>query len=361
MLHFRGSAETTTLLLGNSSPSGQMGFIRPATAKSVAVVPSAEFAKLLRPAAAYWTKDVYEFPAGAEVTQVNVQRPAGGKFAVKVADDEYTLTAPVKAPGDAENVKALIDAVKSVKADKIIALDKVLAKRFTTLKPIRVSLAYRTELPPEPPATQPATQPTSRPATRPAEPPKRYEAGKSPVLLVVKDKGKSYVWIEGAAPVAVGELAEDFHDKLAAELRDRAILKVDPAKVASYSTKTDKLELEFKKAGDVWQYAGDTLVKVDAEKVKEFLKTLGEIKATRFVDYSAKPRLSRFGLEKPAMVIRLKTDDGKVKSLSVGRTGPVGVKGLYAVSTDVPGVFVLGPETPEKMAKGLADFKKKPE
>jgi len=367
LLHFRGSDQTTTLELGRSSDSGQMGFVRPANSRSVAVVPSAQFAKLLHPAPAYWRRKVFELPDDAEIMSVELDR-ADGQFALRRGEDEeFTLARPVSAPADKENVDALLGALKKIQADKNVSLGEALPKRFAGAKPIRVKLTYRVELPPEPPASQPATAPATKPAsapgTRPAtapatKPAKRYKTRHAGPFLTVKDKNKSYVWAAGAKPLAVGELEAGFHDKLAAELRDRTILQIDPDKTTSFKMDLEKVSLEFKRAGDVWQYAADTFVKVDAAKIKEFLKTLSEVKATRFVDYGAKPRLKRFGLDKPAMTLRFATDAGKTLKLSISRTGPVGVKGHYAVSSEAPGVFVLGPETPEKMKKKLKDFQK---
>ncbi len=385
VMHFRGSEATTTLLLGASSGSGQMGFVRPADVKSVAVVPSAQFAKLLYPSPTYWTKRAYKLPEEAQITRVDLDGPERS-FTVAVGDDDkHTLTRPVRAPADTDNVKALLEAVKEIQADKIVSLRAKLPERFAKAKPIRLVLHWRKELPPEPPASQPTTTtaPASGPASRPAgaaatapasgpalasrpatapatRPAKRYRTGKSPALLVAKDKGKAYVWVQGASPLAVGELSEDFHDKVAAEMRDRTILKIDAEKVVSFkmSLAAEKVSLEFRRAGDVWQYTDDTFVKVDADKLKEFFETLSDVKAQRFVDYSRKPDPKRFGLENPAAVLEATTRDGKAIRLHISRTGPVGEKGHYAVSTQVPGVFVLGPEAPEKMKKDLKDFRK---
>ena len=178
------------------------------------------------------------------------------------------------------------------------------------------------------------------------------------MLLVIKDKGKSYVWRQGAKPVAVGELDKSLHEALAAELRDRKVLEIDADKAVSLKMDLDKLAMEFSRAGDVWRYAQDRFIKIEAKKVKQFLEQLAGIKAERFVDYGKKPDLKRFGLDKPALIILVKTETGKAIRLAISRTGPVATRGHYASSSEVPGVFVLTPSAKTRMTKGLKDFRK---
>jgi hypothetical protein len=178
------------------------------------------------------------------------------------------------------------------------------------------------------------------------------------VLLVAKDKGKSYVWQEAAKPVAVGELDKSLHEAVAAELRDRKVLEIDAAKAVALKMDLDKLSMEFSRAGDVWRYTQDRFIKIDAKRVKEFLEQLAAIRAERFVYYGDKPELKRYGLDKPAMTILVKTEAGKSIRLAISRTGPVATRGHYATSSEVPGVFVLTPSAKTRMTMSLKDFQK---
>jgi len=382
-LRFRGGDQTTVLLLGKATPSGQNGFVMPDGGKSVAVVLSDDYRKLLRPAAAYWPVSLLDLPADAEITRVNLVRADKTKFALLAGDDgTYKLTQPIQAAADTDNATALIDALKSVRADKIIALGNALPKRFAKAKPIRVRVTYRTPVPPasQPatstspasqaatspatqPATKPATSPASKPATKPASAPAtkpakaEYKTHQAEALLVIADKGKSYVWRRGAKPLAVGELPEDFHKKLAAELRDRTCLKIDPDKAVSFSMSIDKDKMEFRRTGEQWKYTKDPTVTVDAKKVKDWLKALSQIKAQRFVDYSPKADPKRFGLDKPLMTIEVKHESERTSRLSISRASVVGEKGHYAAATGAPGVFILAPDAAKNVTKSLKDFK----
>lgn len=351
VLHFRGSDQTTTLLLGRAS-SAHVGFVQPANSKTVAVVQASDYGVLLRPAPAYWEKTVFELPEDAEVTRVDLTRGIRTFTIEKQPEGEFKLLRPVAAAADADNVKALLDAVKTIRADKITSLGKAVPARFTKARPIKLTLTYKQPIP-APPETKPAA---TAPATKPATQPVPRAVKKSPVLLVAEDKGKSYVWQEAAKPVAVGELDKSLHEAVAAELRDREVLEIDAAKAVSLKMDLDKLSMEFSRAGDVWRYAQDRFIKIDATKVKQFLDQLAAIKAERFVHYGDKPELKRYGLDKPAMTILVKTEAGKSIRLAISRTGPVATRGHYATSSEVPGVFVLTPSAKTRMTMSLKDF-----
>lgn len=345
-LHLRGSDRKSTLLLGRKSDSGQMGFVMPAEGKSVAVIASDKLAKLTKPSPAYWNRTILKLPEDAIVTSIDLDR-TDGKLTVTGTDEGgFQLTRPIKADADAENVGALLKAVRNIRAERIVVLNKTLPKRFAGIKGIRARLTYRTAIP--------TTAPASRPAA--SQPVKSKTSHTS--LIVIKDRGKSYIRLEGADPIVMGEFNKNLYDTFAAEMRDRVVLKIDTDKIISFSMDLpfDKISMGFARTKHLWRDTADRFVKIDAGKVKRFLSGLSEVKAERFADYSAKPDFKRFGLDKPAMTIAMKTDDGKQISLKIARTGPVGTRGLYAVSSEVPGVFVLSPETSVRLPRSSKDF-----
>ena len=59
------------------------------------------------------------------------------------------------------------------------------------------------------------------------------------------------------------------------------------------------------------------------------------------------------------MTITIETIAGEKISLAISRTGPVGTKGYYAVSSQATGVFVFGLDASSQMTKKLTDFSKK--
>ncbi|MCD4699315.1 MAG: DUF4340 domain-containing protein, partial [Phycisphaerae bacterium] len=130
-LHFSDSDRKNTLLLGGKSDSGQMGFVMPVArlsspksdSKTVAVIPSAELVKLLQPSPTYWNKAIFEMPENATVTRVELDRPDGKFTITETTEGEFKLTNPIKADTDAENVAALLKAVRDIRAGRIIVLN----------------------------------------------------------------------------------------------------------------------------------------------------------------------------------------------------------------------------------------------
>ena len=362
-LYLQAGGKVISLLIGNTSRSGQMGFVKATDSNSVAIISATDYAKLIKPSAAYWQKTIFKLPEDATPVKIALERE-DGKFIVSGLDnEEYKLISPIKAKADEQNVRTMLEAVKNIEAEKIVVLNTRLPEKFAKSKGINVKLTYRLNAT-EKPATKPSatTKPTTtttatRPTSAPTAKPKTVE--KTVSIKVMKDKIASFVWLTDTTPKVVGKMDRTFYDKFAAEMRDRRILDIQADKIVSFKLTIQKTTLEFIRTGKNWRYTADVFVTIDNEKVEDFLNDLSEIKAKRFVDYSNRPNLKRFGLDNPAMTLEMKDRDGKVIRLCIARTGPVGTDDLYAISSQVPGVFIIGTETSKNVQKSLKDFQKK--
>lgn len=362
-LHLRAGGKVVSLLIGNTSRSGQMGFVKASDSNSVAVISANDYAKLIKPSPAYWCKTIFKLPEDAIPVKIALERE-DGKFIVSGLDnEEYKLISPIKAKADEQNIRTMLDAIKNIKAEKIVVLNTRLPEKFAKSKGINVKLTYRPNAT-EKPATKPstATKPTTtttatKPTSAPTAKPRTVE--KTVSIKVMKDKNASFVWLTDTTPKVVGKMDRTFYDKFAAEMRDRSILDIQADKIVSFKLTIQKVALEFVRTGKNWRYTADVFVTIDNEKVEDFLNDLSALKAKRFVDYSDKPNLERFGLDKPALSLEMKNQDGKTISLCVARTGPVGTNDLYATSSQVPGVFIIGTEASKSVQKSLKDFQKK--
>jgi hypothetical protein len=233
------------------------------------------------------------------------------------------------------------------------------------------------------PSTSPSatTGPASRSATGPASQPATAPAQKVHVLKLAKVDGKAYVWLEGVAVRALGEIPSSTYDDFAADFRGLDIWTIDPADVQSIKITSAKPSgpqtgtLELVKGQQEWQYPADQFVKVDAAKVKGFLESIKQVQAQRFMpqsDYwllgtwashsqpATKPATSTqpadYGLATPETVLELGCKDG-AKVLTISKKGPDS-NGRYASASDIGGVFVVADELVSKVSKNLDDFKK---
>ncbi len=378
VLQFKDGEPPAVLLLGGTTgESGQAGFVREEGSPSVAVVVSNDFATLNRPAPAYWPLRLFEVSPLADFAWIRIEKPDAPAVEIqRFARDDFRMVEPLSGPADVESLRALLESLREFKSSKIISLDNALPERFAKLKPIRVTTATMLVSPPS--ATQPATAPASTPATTsapsgeptsmaasaPAIQPTTASAPATapaqmpqPAILIVKDGNTAYAWIEGRKPVAVGEISPQMYDHFDAEFRSRMVFPIDPSKAISLKVSLEKNSMEFVRSGDTWRYSDDPFLKVEQERIKSYLFDLARLKAKRYVDYAKPTDLQRFGLDSPTMTVEVKYDTGEPMKLSFSRTGPVGVDGLYGLSSMVDGVFVLAPDSPRKMQDSLQSLK----
>jgi hypothetical protein len=101
---------------------------------------------------------------------------------------------------------------------------------------------------------------------------------------------------------------------------------------------------------DKWQRAGVKPVDVDKEKMSTFLAKLESIRATSFVDSTAKT-----GLDAPAMTVYAKFDDGKKEERVVfGKAGD----SVFASRPGEPGAAKASPAEFDEIVKKLDELAK---
>jgi hypothetical protein len=174
------------------------------------------------------------------------------------------------------------------------------------------------------------------------------------VLKLAKVDGNAYVWLDGAAVAAVGEMAASTYDDFAADLRSLDVWTIDPADVQSIKITAAKT-LEFVRQQQEWKYPADSFVKIDAEKVKGFLDGVKQVQAQKFMP-TPTTQPADYSLETPEIVIELGVK-GDPKRLTISKKGP-DAGGRYASASGVQGVFVVSGELVSKMSRNLDDFKK---
>jgi len=255
-------------------------------------------------------------------------------------------------------------------AEKIVALGKSVPAEYADAKErIEISLTavQRRQQPTtagSQPATTPALLPTSLPTSLPAPLPAPQPASKpaeprSYQLVLANVGGKTYAWIPGAAPSAVGLCYGGVWDALTAELRDRLVWQISAEKITAISLTAGAERLELAKQNDRWQYTADPLVKIDSAKVSNFLNSISQLQADKYAAYApAGPADDKkFGLDKPWFTLTLTDVDGGSRQLVVSSEGDDKALNRYAREAKVQGVLVISNDQTGKMAVGLKDFK----
>jgi len=377
-----GKGETTTLLIGGKTLSGEMTFVKTVAALAVAVVRTSDLKNLLGEPATYWDRTLLKLPAGEKIARLQLRRIDETFTLARDANDRWQLETPLAAPADADQVNKVIDHLEDISADKIVYLGKQVPDSYAKAKDI-MQVIVKTEH--TPPTTEPATQPTTQAtkpaatkptatkpaatkpaatkpaatkpaATKPAAKPKPIV--KTYTVTVAKVALHSYAWVAGGKIISVGEFAPSLYDDLAGELRSRKVWKIDPDKIRKIKLTAGKDSVELKKDGKTWTYTADPYVKIDAGKVDTFLKDVKELSAKGFATHKAPANPAKYGLDKPWLKLDLTDEKGGTVGVVLSHTGATKTKDRYGTASKVQGVFELEASTIEKMSKTLKDFKK---
>lgn len=350
-ISLRGSDKTITLLLGVKTPSGQMGYAQEASSKTVAVIPADSYDVLTQAPSAYWQRKLLELPPPAGLAELRLQRGGQNIVVAQTAFGQYQMTAPLQAKADFDNVEAILSAAQSLQANKLVSLDKQLPQRFENAAGRITAEFVFAQNPPPATTSAPASGLASAPASAPASQP----AGKTFVLAMVKEGGKTYLWRPDQQTIAVGEADGAVYDYFDAELRDRAAFAFASAKVTGLTITAGDKTLQLVRNGGDWADAADRFVKIDNRSVQKFLDDLAAVKAVRFVQINPQ----KADLDKPAKSLRLELEDGKSLDLKVSNIGPENSSDLYALGSDSGGVFVIPAESAKNISANLADFQAK--
>ncbi len=353
-LKFRmaGKGQAVTLLIGDKTPSGEMTFVRSAGATAVAVVRTNDLSALLAEPATYWNPELLKLPEGTRTASLELRRPDDTYHLAHNTGGDWTMTTPLAASANQEQVNKILDSLENLQAEKIVYLGNKVPDSYAKGKDImQVVMTTVTDAPTEP-ATSPAA---TKPATAPAATQPVVTTHK---ITVAKLGLHCYAWVDGGKLVTIGQFALSLYNDLSGEMRGRSIWSIDPADIRRVRVVSYSGSVTLKRADDGWTYTPDPYVKIDADKVATFLKDVAELKTDRYVKNATPTNLKEFGLDKPWLRLEMVDQAGKHISLTVSYAGKTTDKDRYAVSTSTPGVLLMPAEAIDKLAKTLKDFKK---
>ncbi len=161
---------------------------------------------------------------------------------------------------------------------------------------------------------------------------------------------KSGIFLRTSLQDTVSVVSNTLATTLQRELQDPTVFQFDPAKVkeikltgwialAKQTTGSDQplvLDVKRDKNGSDWVVATPAKFQLDAEKLRNFLNGLSQLKATKFVAHKAKPSADQdLEVSKGALQIEITVDGEKEPlQLTVGKEdGPA----YFAVSNKLPG------------------------
>ena len=145
---------------------------------------------------------------GAEIISLSIDRPDGGYILVRQGD-QWLLTAPVKGPADAKQVRTILDQLRSVRAEKIVALGKTVPPQYASTEYRAVVSLGVTGL-----------SDAKNAADTTQKPPPEKTIMKTYRLVVVKTDKGCFAWVENPAVTVVGRCSADLYDSLTGRLEN---------------------------------------------------------------------------------------------------------------------------------------------
>jgi hypothetical protein len=323
-----GDKDHHRLLIGDKSPTGADLFARRNDEKKVFLIPAYQETTLNRSTFDLRDKTLLKFERD-KVDGIGVS--AAGKT-VQLAKDnaEWKITEPLQARADFGAVEGLIGklqtaAVKSIVADTASATD---LKKYGLDKP-----AVSVDL--------------------------KLGSARATLVLGGKADDKTVYARDASRPAVVtveSTLADDlkkgadeFRRKDIFEFRSYSANRVELTRNGQ-TVAFDKVKGQGNDAVDKWRRASPTAGDVDKDKIDALLSRLSNMRATSFVDASA-----RTGLGMPALTVFAKFDDGKKEErVTFGKVD----SDVYAARPGEPGAAKVDPMDFTEVNKTLDELSK---
>ncbi len=347
------------LLIGTTSPSGEMTFVRPADAVSVAVVKTEDVQALLKAPASYYDATVLRLDASERITAVRLRRPEG-TFQLRRLDDldRWMLDNPDRPAVDRDNAQKLLSRLEFLRASEVVHVGTDVPSQYAAAdRQVDVLVVTRRSAQPETPEDAPgvaAGADTIRRELR-LDAPGGFAVHR---VRAARQGMDTFAWSPAADPQTVGRFAASLWDDLTAELWNRDLLNVDPAKVRTIRISAGTT-LELTRTADGWAYPADAYLQIDAGKVNTWLENLTKLKAQRFAAYELTPKQRRqTGLDKPALTVELVRADGQTVRIQVSAGGPAGMGERFAAVSGLDAVAVLSAADVATLTKTREDFQK---
>jgi hypothetical protein len=326
-----GDKDFRTLLIGQKSPAGGNLFAKRKGDDKVFTIPAYQEQTFNRKTFDLRDKAALHFDRD-KVDRIAID--AGGKgVELAKSGNEWNLAKPVKTAADSSTVEGLIGRListqmKSIAADSPTPAD---LKKYGLEKPA---------------ATVTLGLGSARAAL--------LIGGKAPDgSLYARDGSKALVMtIDGALGDELKKNPDDYRRKDLFAFRAYDANRLELTR-GGQTVAFDKVKGAKPTDEDRWQRAaasGGKAVDADKEKMSVFLAKLESIRATSFVDSTAKT-----GLDAPALAVYAKFDDGKKEErVSFGKSGD----SVYAAKTGEPGAAKVSSAEFDEIVKKLDELAK---
>ncbi|MGD0957397.1 MAG: DUF4340 domain-containing protein [Candidatus Acidiferrales bacterium] len=166
-------------------------------------------------------------------------------------------------------------------------------------------------------------------------------------IYTVVDGGQSVALLPQTLSISTSKSLE--------ELRDRTVLYVDAASVASLSLKNSSGELAAAREKEGWKFTEPSGPGADKDSIDSLLSALAAARMTSIA--SEKPEnLSKYGLATPAVTFTAVDEKGQKFTLLVGKKDG---DDYFARDPSRPMIFRINEDLDKKLSEGPGDFRDK--
>lgn len=413
-LTLEGQLEPTRLTVGGLTASKTGVYIRNNTEGFVAVVGAADADRLVAKPLSFLSRELLRFPS-ARASRIRFVKQGSEASEVAREDGVWAFKAPIEGPAETTAVNNILSDLSNLRGRRVVGraaeaaafgLDHPAVRAVVTVdapprpKPASQPASSQADGPTPPssgetatkPAVEGAAEPTGRagaedaakpvgtpeaeakptnqlaeaaPSSQPAEAapssqPVEKQAEPEPppepptihAILVGRHGDTVCAMVEGGSTIC--EVDAKVLEDLEAELLDTKVTTFDPTNAVRVSFE-GATGFAFEKAGVDWTLVGEPSFQTKAAAVTQLLDALRDLKAGRYVRYK-EAVLSEFGLDAPAVTLRVESQAGDALELRISAAGPQD-GGRYAFVSTMPGrVFVVKAEDVAKFTKQVQDF-----
>jgi Domain of unknown function (DUF4340) len=165
-----------------------------------------------------------------------------------------------------------------------------------------------------------------------------------------------YTIVDGGTSVSLlPELVSTAAGKSFDDLRDKTVLHIDPAQVASFDVKGASAEIAATKDGDAWKLTKPTDSHASQESIDSLLQAVSAAKMTSVASESAE-NLARYGLATPAITFTSIDSKGAQSTLLVGKSND---KAYFARDVSRPMIFLVNADLYKKLSQKYSDLRDK--
>lgn len=274
--------------------------------------------------------------AADDISGITLER-GGQKVTLEKRDGTWRITAPVETRADQNAASALASSLAGARIERRLAADPGRLENFGLAQPAVIVTV-------------------------------RLASGEEHVLrLGARDfSGASvYAFVDQLSDVALlSATVLTAADKPLEELRDRSVLAFQSWEVTAADLRNPRAQFRLERRGEDWFLTAPLELRADESNVRDLLDAVSFAKVNEIVAETT-DSLARYGLDRPAYELRVRTENGEERALLVGRRAPKATDKkddqvrYYAKDTSRSMVFTISQSLVQEFDRTLFDLRSK--